>query len=99
MLIADLDKEMDEAKTAEKGAQADYVKLVKDSQAKQAADTKSLTEKDAAKADLEEDLEADTEAKTSSSKKLAATLQYIHSLHAECDWLLKYFDVRKEARD
>lgn len=27
-----------------------------------------------------------------------ATEQYIHSLHAECDWLVKYFDVRKEAR-
>ena len=29
---------------------------------------------------------------------LGATLEYIHSLHTECDWLMKYFDVRKEAR-
>ena len=27
-----------------------------------------------------------------------ATLKYIESLHAECDFLVKYFDVRKEAR-
>jgi len=25
-------------------------------------------------------------------------LKYIQSLHGECDWLLKNFDVRKEAR-
>merc|ERR1719240_1303658 len=28
-----------------------------------------------------------------------ATMQYISSLHGECDWLLQYFTVRKEARD
>jgi hypothetical protein len=27
-----------------------------------------------------------------------ATEKYIGNLHGECDWLLKYFDVRKEAR-
>lgn len=27
-----------------------------------------------------------------------ATEEYIGSLHAECDWLLKFFDMRKEAR-
>ena len=27
-----------------------------------------------------------------------ATEEYISQLHAECDWLIQYFDVRKEAR-
>jgi len=27
-----------------------------------------------------------------------ATHEVISSLHAECDWLLQYFDVRKDAR-
>merc|ERR1719221_1667244 len=98
LLIKDLDKEMAEASTEEKDAQADYVMMVKDSVAKRAADSKLLTEKTATKADLEEDLEAHTEAKASDSKKLTATLMYIQSLHTECDWLIKYFDVRKEAR-
>merc|ERR1712194_203799 len=31
-------------------------------------------------------------------KELMATDKYISSLHAECDWLVQYFDVRKEAR-
>ena len=27
-----------------------------------------------------------------------ATKQYEGQLHSECDWLLKYFDLRKQAR-
>jgi chromosome segregation ATPase len=99
LLIKDLDKDMTEAKTAEKDAQADYEVLMKDSATKRVSDSKLLTEKTATKADLEGDLETYSEAKVSSTKKLMATEQYISSLHAECDWLLKYFDVRKEARD
>merc|ERR1740138_57465 len=98
MLIADLDKEMTEATTEEKDAQADYELMMKDSAEKRTADSKSLTEKESTKASLEGDLEAHTEAHTSTSADLAATNEYIASLHIECDWLLKYFDVRKEAR-
>ena len=28
-----------------------------------------------------------------------ATDKFLGGLHAECDWLLKYFDVRESARD
>merc|ERR1719298_349729 len=65
---------------------------------KRAQDTKALGDKEAAKADAEGALQAHTDDHTSLSKEHAATLQYIASLHAECDWLLQYFDVRKEAR-
>jgi septal ring factor EnvC (AmiA/AmiB activator) len=98
MLIADLDKEMTESTTEESDAQADYESMMGKSAAKRAADSKALTEKEAMKASLEGDLESHTEAKASLSKELAATLMYIHQLHIECDWLLKYFDVRAEAR-
>jgi septal ring factor EnvC (AmiA/AmiB activator) len=98
MLVQDLDKEMTEATTTEKDAQADYEVLMKDSAGKRAADSKSLTEKEATKASLEGDLEANKDAHAATSADLTATLQYIESLHLECDWLLKYFDVRKEAR-
>jgi septal ring factor EnvC (AmiA/AmiB activator) len=98
MLVADLDKEMTESKAEEKDAQADYEAMMKDSSAKRAADSKLLTEKESTKAELEEALESHNEAKADFSKELAATMEYINSLHLECDWLLKYFDVRKEAR-
>merc|ERR1740122_15922 len=98
LLIADLDKEMTEAETNEKDAQADYETLMKDSAVKRTADSKLLSEKEAIKAETEGDLESSTEEKASASSELMATMQYIASLHLECDWLLKYFDVRKEAR-
>merc|ERR1740129_1726831 len=98
MLIGDLDKEMTEAETSEKDAQADYGELMKDSAAKRATDSKMLTEKTAAKADTEADLEAHTDAIAAGGQELLSTSKYIASLHAECDWLLQYFDVRKQAR-
>jgi len=98
LLIKDLDKEMTEAKTEEKDSQGDYEQMMKDSAAKRAEDSKMLTDKGATLADMESSLQSDTENKVATTKELGATMQYIQSLHAECDWLLQYFDVRKEAR-
>merc|ERR1719375_1720392 len=97
-IIADLDKESTVAEAEEKNAQADYEKTMSDAAAKRAKDTKSIADKTSAKADTEAALERSTEDKKAAGKELAATLQTIQGLHGECDWLLKYFDVRKEAR-
>merc|ERR1719440_1727657 len=98
LLIKDLDKEMTEAKTTETDAQADYELAMSDSAAKRSQDSKTLADKQKAKANTNADLEAHTEEKAATTKTLMATLEYIQSLHAECDWLLQYFEVRKEAR-
>merc|ERR1719361_1432340 len=98
MLVKDLDKEMAEAQVEEKNAQADYEAMLSESKEKRAMDSASLTDKEAAKAQLEGDLQARADAKGSHEQELMATNEYIHSLHAQCDWLLKYFDVRKQAR-
>merc|ERR1719451_81047 len=71
---------------------------MKDSAEKRADDSKSLENKEAGLADLQAALQKDTDAKASTTKELGATLQYIQSLHAECDWLIQYYEVRKEAR-
>merc|ERR1719231_644932 len=97
-LVKDLDTEMTEAETEEKLAQEEYEELMADSAQKRAADSKSITTKEGEKADTENALSAQTETHKSTAKELMATLEYIQSLHADCDWLLKYFDVRKEAR-
>jgi len=98
LLIKDLDKQMTEGETMESDAQADYQVFMKDSADKRAEDSKTLGDKEAALADTEAALQAHSDDKTSLEKEHAATMQYIASLHAECDWLLQYFDVRKEAR-
>merc|ERR1719436_2137224 len=89
---------MTESTTAEKDAQGDYEQLMSDSAAKRTSDSALLTEKTANKASMEADLQAHKDSHASLTKDLGATLQYIASLHAECDWLLKFFEMRKEAR-
>jgi len=98
LLIADLDKDMTEAEAEEKDAQADYETLMADSAEKRTADSKSLSEKQGAKADTEAAVEGHEDDKASATNSLGATNKYIASLHVECDWLLKYFDVRQQAR-
>jgi chromosome segregation ATPase len=98
LIVKDLDKEMTVAKTEEKDAQGDYETMMKDSAAKRADDSKTLADKQGTLANLESSLQSNTEEKGSTVKELGATMQYIQSLHAECDWLLQYFDVRRDAR-
>merc|ERR1719343_464778 len=90
---------MTEAETSEKDAQADYEKMMAASADKRKADAASVTEKNSAKAELEGALEDHKDKRMDATKELMATMKYIQQLHAECDWLVKYFDVRKEARD
>merc|ERR1719440_687291 len=89
---------MTEAETTEKDSQKDYEKMLADAKTKRAADSKSVTEKEGAKANLETEAQAHKEANAAATKELAATSEYIHGLHVECDWLVQNYDVRKSAR-
>jgi len=98
LLIADLSKEMTEAETDEKNSQADYETMMRDSAEKRTTDSKALSAKGSAKADTEAALQDTSAHLADETKELMATEKYVASLHAECDWLLQYFDARKEAR-
>merc|ERR1712127_786241 len=98
LLISDLAKELTEAKTQETDSQADYEQLMKDSAEKRTGDSKSLTDKGAAKADMDTALQAHQQALKEGAKEVMLTAKFISSLHGECDWLLQYFDARKAAR-
>jgi len=98
MLVADIDKEMLAAKMEEKDSQDDYEKLMAESSNKRAEDSKALTDKTAAKADAEANLQALQDTKSATGTELKAVLDYIASLHGDCDWLLENYETRKEAR-
>ncbi|CAK0799548.1 unnamed protein product, partial [Prorocentrum cordatum] len=98
LLVSDLDREMTEAETEEKDSQADYDKTIADAKDKRMTDSKALTSKAAAKADLESDLQAAKDDKASTAKELMVTDKYLSQLHAECDWLIQYYDAREQAR-
>merc|ERR1719416_230936 len=75
----------------EAAAKKEYEALMSESAAKRTQDSSSLTEKEAAHAELGSSQQA-------AAKELMGTMKYIFALKGECDWLLQQFDVRKEAR-
>jgi len=98
MLVADLEKEIQEMEFNEKDDQSEYETMIEDSAAKRASDSKSLTDKEAAKADGEASLlklKDETKAKMTENME---TMETLRDLHLDCDWLLQNFEVRKEAR-
>jgi len=98
LLVADVEKELTESKLEEKDAQGDYEKFMSDAAAKRAEDSKSMTDKEAALAETQTDLINSEEGLKNKRTNLMENEKYLGELHAECDFLLKYFDMRKEAR-
>merc|ERR1719213_627805 len=98
MIVADVDKEIQTMEVEEKDAQEDYETFMSDASTKRAEDSKSITDKEAAKAETETQLQTDTDNKKSKMTEAMETAKYIGGLHEECDWLLKYSDARKAAR-
>jgi len=98
LLVSDLDKEMTVSEAEEKHAQAQYEELMKDSADKRAEDSKALTDKEGSVADLKSSLEESSGEKKAAEKELSAMQQSLAGLHSECDWLMQYYGVRKEAR-
>merc|ERR1719238_1146231 len=94
----ELEMDMRANEMEEEEAQKDYEEMMAESAAKRAADSKSLTEKDSQKADLEGDLQAAKDAKKTKTDELMALEEYLAKLHGDCDFLIENFDIRKEAR-
>merc|ERR1719379_2164505 len=98
MLVADLDKEINEVETEEKENQAEYEQFMKDSAAKRAQDAKSIADKESAKADAEASLLKHEEEEKATKTEAMKTAEFLAEVHADCDWLLSNFEMRKEAR-
>merc|ERR1719463_994475 len=97
-LTNDLKMEMQANEMDEKTAQEDYEEFMADSAEKRAADSKTITEKEAQKAGLEGDLDQAKKDNKAASADLLALGESIAQLHGSCDFLLENFDVRREAR-
>merc|ERR1712194_727893 len=73
LLVKDLDEKMTVAGTEEKNAQAAYEQTIADAADKRRQDSKSLTDKEAAKADSQGALEQSTGEKKDTSRSLMGT--------------------------
>merc|ERR1719213_1420332 len=98
MMVREIETDMKDAEYEEKTAQDDYGKLMAESEATRAANSKGITTKAAAKAELEGKLEAEKGMLADTDEDLSLIGTTLSDLHAQCDFLLQNYDLRKEAR-
>jgi len=97
--VNNVEKENQVMKLEEKDAQDDYEKSMADAKDKRAADSKSMSNAEGTLAETDEQMVTDKGAlKNKNNTELLETDKYLSGVHADCDWLLKYYDMRKEAR-
>jgi hypothetical protein len=98
MLMKELQDGITEAEHEEETAQKDYERLMSESQASREKSAESITTKEAAKADLDSKVVSTKEKKASEEAELMNIEGYLAQLHADCDFLMENYDVRKAAR-
>merc|ERR1719390_506992 len=99
MLLKELQDGITEAEHEEETAQKDYERLMSDSQASRAKMADSITTKEAAKAELDSKIVDTKEKKASLETELSNIKQSLVQLHADCDFIIENFDMRKAARE
>jgi len=98
ILINDLVKENQVLDLEEKEAQSEYETFMGNAKTKRALDAKTITDKEGAQAEVESEVEANTLASKEKKVESMETAKLISALHSECDFVLKFYDTRKEAR-
>jgi septal ring factor EnvC (AmiA/AmiB activator) len=96
---SDLKKEFAVAKAEETQAQEDYEELLTTAKKKREISSRAMTEKEGAKAGLQEELKKQKDKKKGLEDELKETIDVIKDLHDECDDLLKSFAERTKLRD
>merc|ERR1719238_1980689 len=99
MLMKEIQDGITTAEHEEETAQKDYERLMSDSQASRTKMADSITTKEAAKAELDSKIVATKEKKASLETELSNIKQYLVQLHADCDFIIENFDMRKAARE
>merc|ERR1719263_2138410 len=84
LMIADLDKDIQESEVTEKDSQKEYEEFMSDSSEKRALDSKAITDKEAAKAETETQLQSDQDTKKSKMFEAMETAKYLGGLHGNC---------------
>jgi hypothetical protein len=87
-----------EATAAEQDAQSTYVSFVTDTGKSLEAAERSIAKKEEEKAEKESARLGAISSKKGSEKELMALKKYEAQLHSSCDYVMKNFEVRQEAR-
>merc|ERR1719355_160958 len=96
--MTDLKMDMTESETEEKFMAKEYVRVMDDAHATRTQDVKSLNEKKADKAMLDQKLVDNRALLALTEEELHNLELYLVQLHTECDFLMRNFEVRHEGR-
>merc|ERR1719262_1310034 len=97
-IMADAKRIEDDAIRAEQDSQTAYEVFVKDANTAVAKLSKAITDKDSQKAKFDQDkIAAEAELKSTMSV-IQQLSSYAGELHANCDFILKNFDIRQDGR-
>merc|ERR1719310_2420719 len=94
----DLKTDMKEAEMEEKHASIDYVREMAEAKEARALDVKTKTDKEAVKADTEEKLAQAIQLNELTIEEIRQIKIYLTKLHIECDFLMRNYENRHEAR-
>mmetsp|Transcript_102028 Transcript_102028/g.317373 ORF Transcript_102028/g.317373 Transcript_102028/m.317373 type:complete len:575 (-) Transcript_102028:195-1919(-) len=98
MVIADGERTIAALEKGEQRAQEDYATFVQSATASIEADTVSIEEKEAQAAEAKAARSETEEAQMANNEELAKLEDLLVAHHADCDYLLKFFDIRQTAR-
>merc|ERR1719389_910038 len=99
MISNELVQSKQAASFEEKTAQKSYVTFMAESQATRSQTTKSLTEKEASKADIGSRITAAKESKHTTYQEMENMHQLTSSLHGNCDFIVGNFESKVKARE
>merc|ERR1719158_2671054 len=97
-MVREIETDMKDAAYEERTSSSDYAKLMEESEATRAANSKGIVTKTASKAEVEAKLQIAKESHTAVSTDLDLIAATLGDLHMQCDFLLQNYDLRKEAR-
>eukprot|EP00928_Gymnodinium_smaydae_P047684 TRINITY_DN31837_c0_g1_i1.p1 TRINITY_DN31837_c0_g1~~TRINITY_DN31837_c0_g1_i1.p1 ORF type:complete len:753 (-),score=309.39 TRINITY_DN31837_c0_g1_i1:57-2234(-) len=97
-IITDAEATEKEMEMSEQKAQEAYAALVRDSTASIEADRAAIAQKESEHAEARGVKSETQEAQLANEQQLGKLNDLLGARHAECDWVMKYFDVRQQAR-
>eukprot|EP00933_Yihiella_yeosuensis_P017310 TRINITY_DN14498_c0_g1_i3.p1 TRINITY_DN14498_c0_g1~~TRINITY_DN14498_c0_g1_i3.p1 ORF type:complete len:288 (-),score=96.69 TRINITY_DN14498_c0_g1_i3:241-1104(-) len=97
-LKSDLNQEIKVAQGGEELSEKEFQRAMASAATKRTADQDSLNSKNQAKADFEEGVASERATQEEKEQEMKASEEVVKNLHNECDWLLKNYDLRRNAR-
>jgi len=98
MIIADTKRTVEELNADEQTSQADYSKFVSDTTASVQADREAIAEKEEQLASAKSEKSETEESQMANQGSLDKLADLLTGIHNQCDFVLKYFDIRQKSR-